>query len=382
MTKKKTTEQFIFEAKEIHGDKYDYSLVEYVNSKTKVKIICKIHGEFEQNPFNHLSNQGCCKCGGRQKKELENFIIEAKEINGDKYDYSLVNYINNKTKVKIICKIHGEFEQTPKMHIHRMDGCKKCGTIITTLKRKKPTLKFIEDALIIHNKKYCYDKVNYINALTKIIIICSIHGEFEQLPSSHLKGVGCPKCAGNIKLTTEEFIIKAKNIHGEQYDYSLVEYINIIIKINIICKKHGIFKQKPHNHLSGNGCSKCTKQYSKGQIEWLTYLSISKGYIQHMLNDSEYCIPDSQLKADGYDPNSKTIYEFHGDYWHGNPKCFPKEDMNKTCKKTFGELYDQTIKKKEYIESLGYKYVECWEYDWNLGKKAVIKLQKLWRNKH
>jgi hypothetical protein len=142
-----------------------------------------------------------------------------------------------------------------------------------------------------------------------------------------------------------------------------------------------MFNQLAVNHINGHGCPICTKQYSKGQIEWLTYLSISKGYIQHMLNDGEYCIPGSLMRADGYSSKTNTVYEYNGDYWHGNPKLYSKEDLNKKNKKTFGELYERTIKKKEYIELLGYKYVECWEYDWKIGKKALIKLQKLWRDR-
>ncbi len=120
-----TTKSFIIKANSVHLGEYNYSLVNYVNSKTKVKIICHIHGVFEQRPSPHINGQGCPKCryikSGKSNSLLsEGFIIKAKEVHGDKYDYSLVEYINNKTKVKIICPIHGEFEQTPTSHISEL----------------------------------------------------------------------------------------------------------------------------------------------------------------------------------------------------------------------------------------------------------------------
>lgn len=123
--KKLTTDEFIKRAKDIHNNKYDYSLVNYKNCREKVKIICPIHGEFEQTPQNHLKGQGCPRCSGR-KKTADDFIKKAKQVHGDKYDYSKVEYINQIKKVKIICPEHGEFEQSPKYRIGKKMGCPKC----------------------------------------------------------------------------------------------------------------------------------------------------------------------------------------------------------------------------------------------------------------
>ena len=126
----KTTEQFIIDAKKIHGDKYDYSLVEYEKAIIKVKIICTIHGIFEQSPNDHLSGHGCSKCFGDNQRILkqsnkEEFITKANLIHDNKYDYSLVDYKHSKSKVKIICSIHDVFEQIPKGHLSG-HGCPKC----------------------------------------------------------------------------------------------------------------------------------------------------------------------------------------------------------------------------------------------------------------
>ena len=126
-----TTESFIEKAKKVHGDKYDYSKVEYKNCKTKVCIICPKHGEFWQEARQHLSGRGCpeCKrkkCGSSQKSNIKDFINKAKEVHGNKYDYSKVEYKNSKTKVCIICPEHGEFWQRPYVHLLGQ-GCPKCG---------------------------------------------------------------------------------------------------------------------------------------------------------------------------------------------------------------------------------------------------------------
>ncbi|MEE3416938.1 MAG: hypothetical protein VZR53_16420, partial [Prevotella sp.] len=147
---KYTTDIFIEKAREIHADKYDYSKVNYVNNSMKVTIICPEHGEFEQTPANHLCGKGCLLCGRKQtinkrSSNTENFIIKAKEIHGDKYDYSKVNYVNNSTKVTIICPEHGEFEQTPASHL-RGSGCPKCAIIQNADRCRMTTEEFINKA--------------------------------------------------------------------------------------------------------------------------------------------------------------------------------------------------------------------------------------------
>ena len=188
--------KFISKANIIHNNFYDYSKVKYINIKTKIKIICPIHGEFEQSPNNHLQ-RGCKKCNHPNlnipdfSKDLQSdFISKANIIHNNFYDYSKVKYINIKTKIKIICPIHGEFEQSPNNHLSG-HGCKKCGLE----KRKLNEVEFIKKCKIKHNNLYDYSKVKYINSSSKIKIICPIHGEFEQVAGSHLFGDGCKKCA-------------------------------------------------------------------------------------------------------------------------------------------------------------------------------------------
>lgn len=139
-----TTEQFIERARKVHGDTYKYDLVNYTNSHTKVKIICKTHGVFKQTPNDHLCNRGCGLCRGdrismTKRDTKNNFIKKAKLVHGDRYDYSLVCYINQEVKVKIKCSKHGVFEQSPNGHLANK-GCSKCGReSIEKSAKEKPT---------------------------------------------------------------------------------------------------------------------------------------------------------------------------------------------------------------------------------------------------
>ena len=268
--KKLSTEEWIQKAKKVHGDKYDYSKVKYYNAHTKVCIICPIHGEFWQTPASHLMGNACPKCGGKTKLNTDKFIHRAKEIHGEKYDYSKVEYINATTKVCIICPIHGEFWQTPAKHLSGK-GCKKCGIERINASNRLTTEEFIRRAKEIHGEKYDYSKTNYIDAKTKVTIICPIHGEFVQNPVSHLHGGhGCRICAKQEPYTTNSFIKKACEVHGKKYDYSKVKYVNSNIKVCIICPEHGEFFQRPSTHLGGCGCPNCngiTKRYKFNLLE-------------------------------------------------------------------------------------------------------------------
>ena len=262
MPKKLTCDDFKERARKIHGNRYDYSKVEYVNSGTKVCVICPIHGDFYQKANDHLRGCGCQKCGYKKignKLQLSTneFVEKAQLVHGDKYDYSKVIYTKTKENIVIICHIHGEFLQKPNDHLSGC-GCPKCGneSVIHNISLTKDD--FIIKSNNIHRNMYDYSKVEYINNFSKVCIICSEHGEFWQEPKSHLKGHGCPKCGNSLVKTSKECIEDFKKVHGDKYDYSNVEYVNSKRKVNIICPEHGIFKQTPNAHLKGCGCPRCS----------------------------------------------------------------------------------------------------------------------------
>lgn len=269
---KLTTEIFINRAKQKHGDKYDYSKVEYVNNHEKVCIICPEHGEFWQTPNNHMKGINCPKCGtalgaSKVSSNKSEFINKARMIHGDKYDYSKVEYINNKTKVCIICPKHGEFWQAPTNHLYGY-GCVSCGHETAAEKQTSNIDVFVQKAKKVHGDKYDYSKVKYVKKNMPVCIICPEHGEFYMRTDNHLSGQNCPKCArisqiDKASLSLFDFIDKAKCVHKNKYDYSLVNYINNHTKVKIICPEHGVFEQTPMSHLAGNGCAQCSS--SKGE---------------------------------------------------------------------------------------------------------------------
>jgi very-short-patch-repair endonuclease len=210
-----TTQEFIKRGKNVHRNKYDYSKTSYISFHEKLIIICPKHGEFTQRASDHL-RYGCKECGLDRSREgtrctANQFIQKAIIKHGNKYDYSKVVYHNNKTKVEIVCLIHGSFLQTPDNHIeHIGKGCRKCaGNILYTKKI------FVSKAHQIHDYKYNYSFVEYKNIKTKVIIICSEHGKFRQTPHKHLLGNGCPTCNSS---SVGERIIK-KFLDENEIDY-------------------------------------------------------------------------------------------------------------------------------------------------------------------
>lgn len=190
MSKRKTVEEFKNESYKVHGDKYNYDSVIYKNNNSKVKIICPVHGEFEQTPKLHLKGSNCPICSER-KITLNECLNRFKKSHGDKYDYSQVSYEGANVKVKILCSEHGVFWQRPSSHWEGT-GCQKC----MSDSYRSTTKEFIEKAKLVHKDKYNYSKTEYKNtAMNKVIIICPEHGDFEQTCSDHLSGAGCPACA-------------------------------------------------------------------------------------------------------------------------------------------------------------------------------------------
>ena len=270
MSKKLTTEEFIREAKVVHGNKYDYSLVEYKGNSIPVKIICPKHGIFEQTKKSHIDKKGMClKCARKSLTEQE-FLEKANKIHKNKFDYSKVIYKGVLTPIIIGCPIHGEIKQIPFEHLRSKFGCGLCAKMNLI-----PLKDLIEQSKKIHNNKYDYSKVKLISKGRKVEIICSVHGVFEQSFEKHIdRKQGCPICSGNVKMTTEQFIKKARQIHGDKYDYSKVYYVDNHTKVKIVCATHGEFLQIPANHTNiNNGCPKCigrnktTEEFIKESIK-------------------------------------------------------------------------------------------------------------------
>ena len=207
------------------------------------------------------------------KKTTEQFIEDAKKVHGDKYDYSKVIFEHTKTKVCIICPIHGEFWQTPNKHLLGR-GCPGCKNEKSRARQKMSNDDFLKKAIAKHGDKYIYDKVVYIDSQTPVEIICPLHGSFIQRPVSHLRGCNCPKCAiqnrvNTHKIDRDEIITRCCTIHNNFYDYSNSKWTNLKDKVEINCPVHGSFMQTMSDHLSGKGCPKCSR---KSQYKILSFL--------------------------------------------------------------------------------------------------------------
>ena len=372
--KKLTTDDFIKRSKLVHGSEYDYSKSIYKRQTQKVCIVCKIHGEFYQRPNDHINGQQCKKCSliksaNKRRKNLSEFIKKAKKIHNGKYDYSQSIYTGIKNNIIIICKKHGKFYQRAENHLLG-SGCKKCGVESSSKKMSHTTSHFLQKVRKVHGNKFDYSKTIYKNNNTKIKIICKIHGTFYQNPMNHLhKKRGCYKCgivtiSNKCRKSKNNFVNESKKIHDDKYDYSKFDYINAHKKSTIICKIHGEFSQSADNHLHGKGCPKCTKKISKAELEFLTFLNIPDIPECRQLRINRY-------KVDGYDINTNTVYEFLGDYWHGNPTVFKHNDINKSSKKTFGTLYDNTMYKFDCLKNIGYNIKYIWESDWKKFKNNI-----------
>ena len=250
-------EDFVLRAVKKHGPKYDYSMVMYLRSDTKVDIVCPEHGIFSQIPNSHLNGRGCPECGKQKQLEslritVDEFLERAKKVHGDKYRYTDLNYVDLDTEIRIVCPKHGVFGQRPQKHL-RGHGCRRCAKELPHY-LQMTTESFIEKAKKIYGDQFDYSLVDYKKSCAKVKVVCREHGIYEVTPNNHLKKMGgCPACAeisraDKRRSNTQEFIDKAKRVHGDRYDYSCTKYTDANTKVNIKCSYHGIFVQMPTSH--------------------------------------------------------------------------------------------------------------------------------------
>lgn len=321
MSKRLTTEEFIKRAIKIHNNKYEYSKVNYVNIYTKVIIICPKHGEFKQNPGNHLSGSICRKCsylkiGFSKRSNLKDIINKANQVHNNKYDYSLLKYLGMMKRGIIICPKHGEFKQIINDHINSKAGCPECSNC-----KKLNTKEFIKRAIKTHGNKYDYSKVNYINSQKKVIIICKKHGRFLQCYADHVfRKAGCPKCWGTISKEEIQFLEFLKNNNKS--------YLEII--------------------------SQTDKKYQK-------YVKIIREKIKRKLRPDIILIKDDEI----------IILEYSGDYWHGKEKC----DFNLKINISMAELKKISVEKSDLYKKY-FDYIEIFGEEW----KNFLKIREMSNN--
>lgn len=383
------TKTFIRKALRKHGDRYDYSNVIYVKSDKKVEIICRVEGHepFPQTPDKHIQGRGCRKCQYKKLSDKrmtkEEFIEKARKIHGYKYDYSKVEYINYNKDVIITCNIHGDFPQTPHHHLNGC-GCSACRAD----ERRMTKEEFIKRAKEIHGNKYDYSLVDYKGCNIEVQIICPIHDSFPQKPNNHLQGQGCPYCAYKYvgecnKLIYEEFIEKARKIHNNKYDYSLVDYKGINDEVQIICPVHGKFPQKPKHHLCGSGCSKCNS--SKGEIAIRIFLIENKIEFEEQKRFAD-CKYKKQLPFDFYVSKYNLCIEYDGEChfkktnWNGNLTEKQMEDnlksyqMRDEIKNDYCKSHNINLLRIRYDENVEEKLTEYFQNHKIIKEQTIFEL--------
>ncbi len=314
-----TSQEFINSVRTVHLNKYDYSKANYVNSQTKVEIICQIHGSFNMKPNSHYNGQGCPKCGRIDAKNniaLDYFVFleRAELVHHNRYVYQEDTYVNYTTKMTIFCDEHGFFEQTPHSHISMKTGCPKCG-VLNTAKKNQIGWEAVYDLfLVAQGDKYEYDQGTFADVSSKMKIKCTQHGWFTQKPYSHYGGSGCIKCSfaesgEKQQIGYSEFVKRSMIKHGDKYKYTETNYIDIFTPIEIGCPKHGFFLQSPRNHYRGSGCHKCIS--SRG--ETLVRLILEEHNILYEEQKKfENLMDKNKLRCDFYLPEYNTVIEYNG----------------------------------------------------------------------
>jgi len=261
--------------------------------------------------------------------------------------------------------MHGIFEITPNSHLNG-SGCSVCGREKVRMSRLSNNETFVKKSNIIHDCLYDYLKVDYKGIREYVIITCLKHGDFKQKPSKHLSGQGCKKCS-SVKMFVDFKKMCLDKYSG--YSYDKVIYLGMYENVTITCLKHGDFDKKPIDfYHKERMCPLCVDRCkSKCETLWLDSLNIpiDKRNIYIKFGNKTFCV-------DGIDYDKCIIYEFYGDFFHGNPNIYDKDDINPLLKETYGDLYLKTKGKEATLLENGYELVTMWESEFKNKNKNKI----------
>lgn len=313
-----TNDQFITKSKLKFPNKFDYSDTNYTGSNNDVILRCIAHNNtFETNAGAHFQMMfgGCLPCASEHMSKLKSsntmeFVEKALKVHGDKYDYSNVDYVNSTTAVTIGCPEHNDFYQKPADHLAGY-GCFHCGLVLMHQAQAYTTDHFVNLSSSMFPGKFDYTDTIYYNSLTELTIRCILHDyTFKTVPKTHFKSeYGCCRmCVLDvISRSPQQFIIEAKVVHGDLYDYSKCIYVDTRTKVIIICREHGEFLQSPHGHLQGYGCVKCSSL--KNEKLCRTIIEKLTGLIFHKVRPKFLM----KLEYDCYNEVLKLAIEYNGE---------------------------------------------------------------------
>jgi hypothetical protein len=328
------------------------------------------------------------KMGGKRRNLSEFKRLSAEKFGVGTFNFDEFNYVDMKTKGLIICPCGHRNMISPVVHLRGDGGCRDCANIKTGQRFADTQEGWIRKARAKHGEKYGYEKVKYLGQGVKVIITCrTCNEDFEQDPTSHATGgCGCPTCgiesSRAAKFLTDDDIIKileeCASLHLVKYEYLSKSLENGRLMIQLLCPSHGPFKQRLDHHRKGHGCVKCCSSVSRCELEWIAYLTVA--YASHSLQ-TQYKIESTKYAADAYCKDLNRIFEFHGDFWHGNPAMYSCDEINPRTKTTYGRLYAKTLAKHDIYEKLGFAVSFVWESDWLRAKRAVVTLQRVFRSR-
>jgi Zn finger protein HypA/HybF involved in hydrogenase expression len=283
---KLSTAEYIARSESVHGATYDYSETEYSHSQKPLRIVCRVHGRFQLNAAMHLQGRGCPSCAKERRRapkrvSLAEFIRRSSERHNNKYDYGCVSLNSVSDLVTIVCPEHGAFVQKARAH-YDGNGCPQCGRTrknVIAIYREE----FIRDAKAVHAEKYDYSRVIFKSKRngSKVEIVCRNHGAFLQNPMSHLRGSGCPGCAGNASHTASSFVAAARSVHGDKYAYDSAIFISSTFPVRVTCREHGDFSVTPAMHIAGRGCRRCSDERRTELLSMTTEEFISAAKAVH-----------------------------------------------------------------------------------------------------
>lgn len=375
--KKLSQNEVIRRFREVHGNFYDYSIVEYKGLNVKVKIICPKHGIFEMIPYNHMKGHGCRFCCKNAKLNLENFSKIVNLLYGNRFDCSISIINNSNNRVKIKCNKCGNVFEVDKYAFTSTRNGGKCPFCEKEKHRVKRQIEFIKKCNSKFGDKFTYPNLFYFNNSTKIEIICPIHGSFYMTPQHHLNSnTGCPKCSieklkDKYIFSQKTFIERAKRAHGDKYSYEKSIYNGMLNPITITCPKHGDFQQLPINHIKGQGCRNCKNSIGEERISNF----LKENNIKYK---KEYCVKNEyifsnrkKLFIDFYLPQYNTMIEFNGEQHYHAYTLFGGEKQLEEQKER-----DNAVRyycKNHKIKLIEIPYTEINNIETILKKKLKIK---------
>lgn len=281
----------------------------------------------------------------------ERFISKCLEVHGNKYDLSRVSYSGMSKRIEVVCPAHGPFFPAAGNFTGLGSGCPLCSRETVGLKSRKPLDHYISRARERHGDRFSYPGISYKGRAAYLTVVCPVHGEFEQNAQDHITGEGCVKCSFPLH-SQETFVTLAKAAHNGRYSYEKSVYRKALEKVRIICPTHGEFWQTPSSHINdGQGCPRCAGVGpSSGQIEIAEFLR------EHAEVVLEERLAPSNKRLDLYLPAHSLAIEYHGLVWHSTKfSKDPKKDHAK----------------HKLAEAKGIRVIHIYQDEWKFRQEVV-----------